>query len=114
MKTIQTKAIITGIRSRADRSVGLTISTPELNPQEKALFFELQNLNVELKITPLDEARAEDYEVVADLNQKSQSVRMRNVLFILWKQDPKGQEFADFYRTQTEKIIEFLKGKIIE
>jgi hypothetical protein len=112
MKSIKTKAIIEGIRSRKDRSVGLTVSTPELNPQEKALFFELQGLNVELVITPSDIEKVEDYQVEAELEQKSQSVRMRNVLFILWKQEPKGLEFSDFYKQQTEKLIEFLKGKI--
>ena len=114
MKTIQTQAIIDGIRAKKDKSLGLTISTPELTVQEKALFMELQGLNVTMLITPSDEPQLEEYKIDSDLEQKSQSQRMRNVLFILWKQNPKGIEFQDFYKEQMEKLIEFLKSKIDE
>lgn len=114
MKVISTPAIIEGIRSRKDRSLGLSISTPELSPEEKGLFFELQGMNVKLLIEPTDELAKEQYSVETDLNQKSQSVRIRNVLFILWKQKPEGKEFEVYYKEQTEKIIEYLKSKIEE
>ena len=112
MKQIKTQAIIEGIRSRKDRSIGLTVSTPELNPQEKALFFELQGINLELLITPQDDKDVEEFAVEADLEQKSQSQRIRNVLFVLWKQDPEGLEFPDYYKLKTEKYINQLKGLI--
>lgn len=114
MKSIQTQAIIEGIRAKKDKSLGLTVSTPELTVEEKALFMELQGLNVSMLITPSDEPTVEDYQIDADLEQKSQSQRMRSVLFILWKQNPKGKEFSDFYKEQMEKLIEFLKSKIDE
>lgn len=108
-----TPAIIEGIRARKDRSLGLTITTPELSPTEKAMFMELQGINTNLWIEPLDE-QVEEYTVDKDLEQKSQSERMRAVLYLLWKQDEKGLTFPDFYRQQTEKIIEYLKTKIID
>ena len=114
MKSIKTKAIITGIRSKADRSLGLSVNTPELNPQEKALFFELQKLNIELTILPLDEQKIEDYQIDTDLNQKSQSQRIRSVLFLLWKQNSEGLEFNEYYKDKTEKYIEHLKSKLDE
>lgn len=114
MKTISTAAIIEGIRSKKDRSLGLSISTPELSTQEKAIFMELQGINVNLLITPTDEENPEEYKIDTDIDTKSQSQRMRAVLFILYKQDPKGMEFADYYRQQTEKIIEYLKARIDE
>lgn len=113
MKSISTQAIIEGIRSKKDRSLGLSISTPELSTQEKALFMEIQGINVELIIKPTDIERYEEYQIDTDLNQKTQSERIRNVLFILWKQDPQG-EFPEFYKQKTEKYIEWLKSKIIE
>lgn len=114
MKTISTQAIIEGIRAKKDRSLGLTITTPELSVKEKALFMELQSINVNLLITPSDEPKAEEYKVDTDLEQKSQSQRMRSVIFILWKQDPKGKEFPDYYRDKMEKLIQYLKDKIEE
>lgn len=115
MKSISTPAIIEGLRARKDRSLGLSITTPELNPQEKALFFELQGINVDIIITPKDEPNPEDYKVEAgDLDTKSPSQRMRSVLFILYKQDSEGLDFPEYYRRHMEKLIEYLKGNIRE
>ena len=50
MKTIQTQAVITSIRSKVDKSLGLSIETPELSTEEKVAFMNLQGLNVSLKI----------------------------------------------------------------
>lgn len=113
MKSISTLAIIEGIRARKDRSIGLTISTPELTVQEKALFMELQGINIDLLITPKDE-EAPMYKVEKDLQSKSQSQRMRSVLFILWKQDNEGLDFETFYKNKTEKVIEKYKSMIEE
>lgn len=113
MKTISTQAIITGIRSRADKSVGLSVSTPELRPEEKTLFFELQNINVELTIKPLDE-NAPEIKVDKDLNQKSQSQRIRNTLFVLWTQNSEDMDFEEYYRNKTEKYIQSLQARINE
>lgn len=114
MRAINTNAVITGIRSRVDRSLGLTVSTPELTTQEKALFMELQGISVQLLIEPTEDI-AEKVEINKDVNQKSQSLRMRNVLFILWKQNNGGHEdFTSYYNAKMEKLINYLKDKIID
>lgn len=118
MKNIKTTAVIEGIRAKKDRSISMTVSTPELSPSEKTLFFELQNLNIELTIHPLDYDGAEDYKIDKDVDEKSPSQRMRNVLFIIWNQSPEKErehrEFNDYYRFRMETIIEKLKGEISE
>lgn len=38
-KSIQTQGQITGIRAKVDGSLGLSVSTPELSPEEKVLSF---------------------------------------------------------------------------
>lgn len=108
------QAIIEGIRARKDRSLGVSFTTPELTAEEKAIIFELQNQNVKMVITPTDAEQLEDHVVDTDLNQKTQSQRIRSVLFILWKQNPQGLEFADYYKDKTEQYIDFLKKKIDE
>lgn len=112
MKTIQLQAVIEGIRARKDRSLGVSFTTPELTAEEKAMIFELQNQNVEMTIKPTDAEQLEDHVVDADLNQKTQSQRIRSVLFVIWKQNPEGKEFTDYYKEKTEKYIDYLKGKI--
>lgn len=114
MKKISVAAIIEGVRSRKDGSLGLSVTTPELNVQEKALFMELQGINLDLLITPKDGENAPEIKVNTDLKQKSPSTRMRAVLFILWKQDPKDMTFEEFYNNRMEQIIEQLKSRIEE
>ena len=44
---------------------------------------------------------------------KTPSQRMRNVLFILWKQDPEGyKDFNLYYISRMEKFIDALKENI--
>lgn len=112
MKSIQTQAVITGIRSRVDRSLGLSVSTPELSTQEKALFMELQGLNVDLTITPIEEQNVETEKIDRELETKSSSQRLRAVLFVYWKQQGEQGTFEDFYRLHMEKLIDFIKGKL--
>lgn len=50
----------------------------------------------------------------ADLSNdgKSQSERLRNVLFILYKQKNETSSFDEFYKRTTEKIIQHFKQKL--
>lgn len=112
MKTLQCDAIVTGIRAKVDHSLGLSISTPELSNNEKAMFMELQGINTRMTIEPLDE-KAEGVEKIdKEVNTKTQSQRLRAVIFIYWKQLGEKETFEEFYRATTEKLINFIKGKL--
>ena len=113
MKIIKTQAIITGIRSKVDRSLGLTIATPELSNPEKAEFMELQGIKTELTIEPLDE-KVETYEVKKEMGSKTQGQRIRAIIYLLWKQDGEKGDLDTYYREKTEKYISFLKEKLEE
>ena len=114
MKTIKTHAIITGLRSKVDRSLGLTIATPELSPAEKAEMMTLQGINVDLTIKPLDKEPTETYEVKKEMGSKTQAQRIRAVIYLLWKQDGEKGDLDTYYREKTEKYISFLKEKLEE
>lgn len=44
---------------------------------------------------------------------KSQSQRLRGVLFVLWEKVPEGfKDFDSFYKHHTERIIDHIKSKI--
>ncbi len=112
MKAIETSAVITSITAKQDRSLGLRVTTPELAANEKVAFMELQGLNVKLLINPLDSVPASVLEVKQEVNQKTQSQRIRAVLYLLWVKDGEQGEFEAFYRAKTEQYIEFLKEKL--
>jgi hypothetical protein len=66
-------------------------------------------------LIPHDEDQVEEIVVDKDLEQKSQSQRIRSVLFILWKQNPEEMSWEEeYYRAKTERYIEWLKTKIEE
>ena len=114
MKALKVKIIITGVRSKVDRSLGLTLSTPELSTEERSEFMNLQGINCQALFEPTDTTPAEVYEVKKEIGQKTQGQRIRAVLFILWKNEGSKGEFENYYRDKTNQYIDFLKGKIEE
>lgn len=111
-KAIHHQATVSSITAKVDGSIGYKINTPELSSEEKTAIFDLQNQNVEVLISPI--GVKEILKVKNDLNQKSQSSRIRSVLYILWEQDHEDLNFEDYYKDKTEKYIEYLKAKIIQ
>lgn len=116
MKSISLDAIITSIRSKVDKSIAFSVSTPELTQDEVAQFFQIQGMNVNLLITPTDTETKDIHEVKSELQSKTQSQRLRGVLYVLLEQTlgrkPEHEEWETYYRQQTDKIIEYLKNKL--
>lgn len=115
MKTLSLTAVITGIRSKVDRSLGLSISTPELDSEAKTAFLDLQGMNVELTIKPLDEP-SDILKVDAQMEGKSPSTRLRNSIYVLWKAKytQKWNDFESFYRYMMERVIVQIQEQIPE
>lgn len=115
-KTIILKAEVEAISSRRDKTLKLTFGTMEL--KEGAELFALQNKMVSLGINVLDISDA-DIEILAqnkfgveDLpNKKSQSKRLRDVIYVLGKQLGTDNDEA-FYQQKMEQIISFYKNKL--
>lgn len=112
MNKINTLAHITRISSRVDGSLGISLSTPELSPQEKALFFELHNVECSITIEPIDTPDIPEIKIDKDLSTKSPSERMRGVLYRLWEKEGKEGEFKNFYYKRMESMIEHYKSKL--
>tara|TARA_R100000951_G_scaffold92658_1_gene81105 strand:+ start:53 stop:415 length:363 start_codon:yes stop_codon:yes gene_type:complete len=114
------KAQVEGIQSRKDKTVKLTLSTQELPPKEAGVIFSLQNELVgvgisrnELTDSDVELLRETKYGVDNIPNQKSQAKRIRDVLYILWKQNPEGFESSEaHYQNKTESIFQHLKNQI--
>lgn len=112
MKAITCPVILTGCATKADGSLSLRFTTPELKPDEKVAFMELQNLNLKLLLQPDGEQVESLKDVRGDFEGKTPGQRLRAVLFILWKQEDGEGDFEAFYRKKMESIIEFVKGKL--
>jgi hypothetical protein len=110
--------ILENLTSRKDRTWKLTFGSNELSPdQVKELSKALDKfIFLAMKV---DEFKSAETEILNELetgledNTKSQSQRIKAVLYLLWKQNKEGYEMFDaYYKFKTEKYIEHLKAKI--
>ncbi len=118
MKTIRSKCQITSFSSKNDGSLRMSIVTAtELSIEEKVAFMELQGLQLEALFVP-EEYQTDEMVIDKDLDGKSQSQRIKNILFVWWKKlEEKGETKDDFslwYRNKTEGIIDSIKLKLEE
>lgn len=116
--TFQTSAEISQIKTMSDRGIRVQIDTPELKPEEAAILFGLKDTEglcwVAFKSIPLQEKDLEIPEVIdKDVDTKSPSQRLRNVLYRYWEQNKKGLDFEMFYKRQIESFITRIKEKLI-
>lgn len=112
MKSIETHAVITGIRAKVDGSLGLSVGTPELSSVEKVAFMSLQNLNVKMTIEPIDTPAEGKEKVEKGIDGKSPSERLYNVIYVYYKQINSKEDFEVFYRRNIEGIIDQYKAKL--
>lgn len=116
MKGILLPAMVEGVASRRDKTVKITIGTQELSPSSAG---ELFHLNGKICAVYISEKAIDQNEIDQvdkldpEFSGKTQSQRIRNVLYKLFEQDKEGfKDFESFYRSKTELYIEHLKTKI--
>lgn len=115
---VLTSAQLDGYARRKDRSVSLRFVTGEKSSHEIANIDQMCDMfgylyfKAEQPLTP-DEVKELD-ELNTDLfdNPKTQSQRLRNVLYKTWESSGKIGEFKDYYRYETERIINHYKSKL--
>jgi hypothetical protein len=114
MKAIKFIGEIGSVSAKKDGSVGMRLNTPELKTEQKAAIMDLQAINVDVFIRPLDIAPSGLVQIDKDINSKSQSQILRSVLFLLWRQDGEPDDFNIYYHKIYNKIIDHFKSKIEE
>ena len=109
---IQVPAILTGFSTKLDGGASVRFATNELTDTDvlelkrhQGQFGWLAFRENSFKIADLPQEQAED-------KQKTPSKRLRAVLFVRWQQLGKQGDFENYYRTQMEKIIDYLKTKL--
>jgi hypothetical protein len=111
-KALRFECQLTSFSSRADRSLGFRGVTPELNNEEKVALMNLQNVLLDVILSPKDTPDADILEVNKPMIHKSPAQRMRSVIFLLWKQTDEEETFDTYYLKMMEKIIDWLKAKL--
>lgn len=109
--------VLDRINRKKDKSVSITFITD--NEQTSEQFMELDKQLDQrgiLYFKPkglLTTAEADELDNVdIELEGKTQSQRLRNVLFVYWQQLNSEVDFKAFYKSETEKIIEHYKAKL--
>jgi hypothetical protein len=110
--------IIEGIQTRKDKTIGVRIGTQELTPDQAS---ELIRLNQQYCFCALksNDFLTKEKEILENADAsledkgKSQSQRLRAVLYVLWQQEPEGfKDFETFYHHRMETIINKIKNRL--
>lgn len=112
---------IGGMNTLKDRSMSIKLNTPELSATKIAQIMEMRGKQGFAafrlaEFTPDELRNLTEANLDLDLKKgKSQSERLRNVLFALFKHtDPIGTDFPEFYRQNMERVIDHFKSKLPE
>ena len=120
MKAIVLSSVLSGFRSRKDKSMGFSASTLELDTAEKVALMELEGLNVRLLIEPVDYVAEGKVEVKSESSFKTPSQRLRSILFVEYCQknpqmtskDYPAITFDEFYNIEMDRICQERKKKL--
>jgi len=109
--------IITAIRTRVDGSLGFVCETQELSPSKAGELFALRGKTTMTYISPKDTISQKEIDQVnaidAEIQGKTPSKRLRDVLYVLFTQQPDGyQDFELFYKFKMNQITEHFKSKL--
>lgn len=133
MKLLIFSGIVSGYKGLVAGGMNLTIETNEMNPDDTASLVGLHRKPVkvmmqegqimdanELGFTEADMEKYENmqFDEFDKRQERSPAKRLRNVLWVLFKQSggdiESGQAFKDWYDKKLEEIIIHFKGKIEE
>jgi hypothetical protein len=109
---------VENISTRKDKTVKLVLGTQELSPAKAGELFNLLNTVGMAYLCPKGINQNEIDQVDRldpEFEGKTQSQRIRSVLFKLFQQDSEGfKDFDNYYKGKTEKVIEHFKAKITQ
>lgn len=110
---VSVPAQVINMNPKQDRSWKLVFETRELSGDEVKILADNFQGEGWLLFKPNGNITQDEVpDSDADSGIKSQSKRLRDVIFILWKQKGERDDFESFYRVYLEKLIEFTKSKL--
>jgi len=120
MSKIICPVVLDGYSRRKDRTVSLRFITQEKSSSE---IMQIDSMTDQFGILYFRGQEDMNHEEIKELDSidldlydepKSQSKRLRNVLYIIWKQEGELGDFKKYYKQKTEEVIQHFKDKIDE
>lgn len=106
------EAILSGVNLLSDGGVSLRfITIKDLDDVDRIALIHSHNKTGHIAFSE-DEIQESDMPKTQTEGQKTPSQRLRNIIFVLWKQQDGVTDFEVFYRQRMEKILTELKGEI--
>jgi hypothetical protein len=112
IKALTCHVQIVGVRAKVDGSLGVSLATPELTATEKAVFMDWMNRDLVMMLQADTAGIGDVKEVKGEFDRKTPSQRLRDVLFVWWKQVESARSFDDFYLEHMNKMIDHVKTKL--
>ena len=111
---IHLPVLIDKLATLKDGSVKVSLETRELPADQMTSLFNLRNQEAWclLSANQIDESEVPKEKADPVLSTKTASQRMRNVIYILYKQGGMQGDFESYYNSTMERIIETLKDRI--
>jgi hypothetical protein len=111
------QGILTGYKRLKDKSVNISFNLNEIATDDlMQIDSEIDTFGVvyfSIKGVITDEEKKAIDQATIELGGKTQSERIRNVLYVLHSQTDTDEPFDSFYKKKTEEIIEHFKTKLI-
>jgi len=109
--------VLENLSTRNDGSIKLVFATQEMDSSTAGQVFQFRNkfckvLISDSNITPLEEKLIDEETIVDGKKVKTQSQRLRAVLFRLHEQQAPQVDFDTWYKEKMEQIIEHYKTKL--
>ena len=134
MKILIFNALVSSYKGLVAGGMNVTLETNELDPDKMAALVATHRKPVKIMLqvgdieegfsdADLEEFKNANMDEYDEVKGKSQSQRLRGVLYILWKETQERAEhnkliakeqFHDFYKRTLEEIITHYKSKISE
>lgn len=114
MKTnIEVPARLNGVATKADGSLALRFETAmEMKPEETAILIGYVRAEGWLLFSMNEFQESDIPKENAPSTGKSHAKRLRDVLFVYWKENVNNGDFEIFYKRKMESIIDSVKDKL--
>ena len=104
-----------GIASKVDGTVSIKISTQEVDSMSAAALFALRGKHCKVlisdsNITTMEAELVDNQQLVSGKKHKTESARLRAVLFLLSQQ--LGEDSETYYKQIMNGLIDHYKGKL--
>lgn len=107
--------IVDDIKTLRDKGLKVVLITPELPAEAMTQLFQYYQKQVytAFKDTELKPDELDIKEMPIEFkNDKSQSERLRSVLYVYWNKHKPTKDFDSFYKRKTDEFINLIKDKI--